>query len=133
MGRKKKVFIHIMKLSDHVRAALLQELETMDEFDGMDLKNVKIVGVEKYTNVSATIAPAIYNLRKYISQISKDDCFVYGKKELSKILGISRPTLNKWIQEGVITECRHKYINLENILFQLSQYFMIKKETDKIY
>ena len=103
MARRGKTSIHLQDLSEPVQEALLQDLRKMDKFNDIDLNSVVVTGTQKLIEVSTAIPEATDNLRMYLEATPPDDAYVYGKRMLCDVLKISRPTLDRWIKEGIIT------------------------------
>ncbi len=127
MARRGKTSIRLQDLSEPVQEALLQDLRKMDKFNDIDLNSVVVTGTQKLIEVSTAIPEAADNLRMYLEATPPDDAYVYGKRALCDVLKISRPTLDKWIKEGVITSSgwvynsgfSNRFIDLSAILEQL--------------
>lgn len=103
MARRGKTSIHLQDLSEPVQEALLLDLRKMDKFNDIDLNSVVVTGTQKLIEVSTAIPEAADNLRMYLEATPPDDAYVYGKRMLCDVLKISRPTLDRWIKEGIIT------------------------------
>lgn len=133
MARRKKVSIRIQDLSKSLQELLLQDLKGKDQFNDVNLSTIVIVGTQKLIEVSKNINRAFSDLRKYMKSKSDDELYVYGKTGLCKVLKISRPTLDKWIQEGIIKHhdgLEHNVVNLKYVAKQLRE--AVEKNSEKI-
>jgi predicted DNA-binding transcriptional regulator AlpA len=70
---------------------------------------------KKYTPQIRDIDRAINNLTRYLTNNPNSIETVNGeslvsKKQIAKMLKISRPTLDKWIKEGFITPIKSKFL-----------------------
>lgn len=99
--RKKTFPLSDLKCFD----TILAELQSMPEFEDFDIGNA-IVSIKqckpKYTAKSENIETAIKNLKKHIEKQGTDKFTELTKQEMSALLGISRPTLDRWIEAEII-------------------------------
>jgi predicted XRE-type DNA-binding protein len=84
-----------------------------------DMTTIEISVKKKIIPHIQDIDKAIDNLKRYM-MVNKEFIQVFNgeamvsKKDIAKMLKISRPTLNKWIKDGFITPVKSKIIsNLE--------------------
>ena len=88
--------------------AIVEELQKNPELADYDMGTIEISVKKKITPRIQNIDLAINNLKRYIAvnkehfQDINGEMIVY-KKELARMLKISRPTLDKWIREKFIT------------------------------
>ena len=84
---------------------IVSELQKNPELADYDMETIEISVKKKITPRIRNIDKAIDNLTRYIVvnkefiQIVNDEAIV-SKKDIAKMLKISRPTLDKWIREG---------------------------------
>ncbi len=106
MPRRKQYKIPARKME--VYDAIVAELLLNPELTDYDLETIEISVKKKITPRIRDIDKAIDNLKRYISvnkefiQIVNGEAIV-SKKDIAKMLKISRPTLDKWIRDGFIT------------------------------
>ena len=88
--------------------AIVSELQKNPELADYDMETIEISVKKKITPHIRNIDKAIDNLKRYILvnkefiQIVNGEAIV-SKKDIAKMLKISRPTLDKWIRDGFIT------------------------------
>ncbi|WP_436417579.1 hypothetical protein KCV26_15635 [Petrimonas sulfuriphila] len=84
---------------------IVLELKSMPEFEDFDIGNA-IVSIKQrkpvYTAKPESIETAIKNLEKYIEKNGTDKFAELTKQDMSALLGISRPTLDRWIEAEII-------------------------------
>ena len=106
MPRRKQFKIPARQTS--VYEAIVSELQKNPELVDYDMETIEISVKKKITPRIRDIDKAINNLRRYISvnkefiQVVNGEAIV-SKKDIAKMLKISRPTLDKWIRDGFIT------------------------------
>ena len=87
--------------------AIVAELQKNPELADYDMETIEISVKKKITPRIRNIDKAIDSLKRYIAvnkefiQIVNGEAIV-SKKDIAKMLKISRPTLDKWIREGFI-------------------------------
>ena len=131
MGRRKVIVVPIRML--HCYEQIIEELQTLPEFADFNLdEGVVHFKGKKVAAIIRDIDKAIYNLKEYES-INRHLIPTYKGKQLirrghlAKVLGISRPTLNKWIKNDFITPSTSLYLPgeffpLDEVLKQLILY-----------
>jgi predicted DNA-binding transcriptional regulator AlpA len=87
---------------------IVSELQKIPELAGYDMETIEISVKKKITPRIRNIDKAISNLARYLAANKEYIPTVNGevlvsKKEIAKMLKISRPTLDKWIKEKFIT------------------------------
>ncbi len=106
MPRRKQYKIPARQTS--IYEAIVSELQKNPELADYDMETIEISVKKKITPRIRDIDKAIDNLKRYISvnrefiQIVNGEAIV-SKKDIAKMLKISRPTLDKWIRDGFIT------------------------------
>ncbi len=106
MPRRKQYKISARKME--VYDAIVVELQKNPELAEYDMETIEISVKKKITPRIQNIDKAITNLERYIVvnkefiQIIDGEAIV-SKKDIAKMLKISRPTLDKWIRDGFIT------------------------------
>lgn len=99
--RKKNLPLSDLKCFD----TILSELQSMPEFEDFDIENAILTVKQRkqpYTAKPENIETAIKNLGKHIEKHGTDRFEKMTKQEMSALLGISRPTLDRWIEAEII-------------------------------
>lgn len=87
--------------------SIVAELQKNSELADYDMESIEISVKKKITPQIRNIDKAINNLKRYIAvnqefiQIINGEAIV-SKKDIAKMMKISRPTLDKWIKDGFI-------------------------------
>lgn len=87
---------------------IVAELQQNPELADYDMDTIEISIKKKFTPRIQNIDLAIANLKRYLAinneqiQIINREMIV-AKKDIARMLKISRPTLDKWIRDGFIT------------------------------
>ena len=106
MPRRKQYKISARQTT--IYETIVAELQKNPELADYDMETIEISVKKKITPRIRDIDKAIDNLKRYISvnkefiQIVNGEAIV-SKKDIAKMLKISRPTLDKWIRDGFIT------------------------------
>ena len=129
MPRPKTIRIHATTLKAWQN--LLNELREHPQFKNCDFSSIYIVSKERMPE------PVIKDVEKPITRIER---FIINngnqevsKKKLCEIMKISRPTLNKWIDDGFIFEGNKKEpwslqkFDLKKVAFELREQKNITK------
>ena len=94
---------------------IVAELQRNPELADYDMETIEISVKKKITPRIRNIDKAIDNLTRYIVvnkefiQIVNGEAIV-SKKDIAKMLKISRPTLDKWIREGFVSPTKSKVL-----------------------
>ena len=105
MPRRKQYKISARQTAIH--DTIVSELQKNPELADYDMETIEISVKKKITPRIRNIDKAIDNLKRYIAvnkefiQIVNGEAIV-SKKDIAKMLRISRPTLDKWIRDGFI-------------------------------
>ena len=105
MPRRKQYKILARQTAIH--DTIVSELQKNPELADYDMETIEISVKKKITPRILNIDKAIDNLTRYIAvnkefiQIVNGEAIV-SKKDIAKMLRISRPTLDKWIRDGFI-------------------------------
>lgn len=87
--------------------SIVAELQKNSELADYDMETIEISVKKKITPQIRNIDKAINDLKRYIAvnqefiQIINGEAIV-SKKDIAKMMKISRPTLDKWIKDGFI-------------------------------
>lgn len=107
---------------------LLSEMATMPELVDFDIETAVITVKQRkpdYTPKPENIKNAILNLKRYTTKNNTDTTEEISKQKMSIMLGISRPTLDKWIKAGVIrTEVIEVFRGIEIEVFTANSILM---------
>lgn len=113
MPRRKQYKISARQTAIH--DTIVSELQKNPELADYDMETIEISVKKKITPRIRDIDKAIDNLKRYIVvnkefiQIVNDEAIV-SKKDIAKMLKISRPTLDKWIREGFVSPTKSKVL-----------------------
>lgn len=107
---------------------VLSELGSMPDLIDFDIETAVITVKQRkpdYTPKPENIKTAILNLKRYITKNNIDTSKEISKQKMSIMLGISRPTLDKWIEAGIIrTEVIEVYRGIEIEAFTANSILM---------
>lgn len=114
MPRRKqyKILAREMEIYDTIVA----ELQKNPELAGYDMGTIELSVKKKITPRIQNIDRAMRNLERYIVvnkefiQVVNGETIVL-KKDIVKMLKISRPTLNKWIKDGFVSSVKSKVMD----------------------
>ncbi len=87
---------------------IVAELQQNPELADYDMDTIEISVKKKFTPRIQNIDVAIDNLKRYLV-INKEHIqiingeMIVAKKDIARMLKITRPTLDKWIRDGFIT------------------------------
>ncbi|MDP3432944.1 MAG: hypothetical protein Q8T04_08280 [Bacteroidota bacterium] len=104
---------------------IVAELQQNPELADYDMETIEISVKKKITPRIQNIDLAITNLKRYIAinreliQTVNGEMIV-SKKEIARMLKISRPTLDKWIREEFITPVQSSVLK-DTIIFPPDQ------------
>lgn len=103
MPRRKKIQIAVSDLK--IKDSLIAELKDNPLFEGYDLSTVTVWAVAFSPPpkiIKKNLDKAIKNLKHSIGRKGELDLIV-RKSELAKAIGISRPTIDRWCKDGLIS------------------------------
>ncbi|KOH45965.1 MerR family transcriptional regulator [Sunxiuqinia dokdonensis] len=106
MPRRKQYKISARQTA--IYKTIVSELQKNPELADYDMETIEISVKKKITPRIQDVDKAIRNLTTYVA-VNKEFIKTFegetivSKKEIAKILKISRPTLDKWIREKFIT------------------------------
>ena len=104
---------------------IVAELQQNPELADYDMETIQISVKKKITPRIQNIDLAIANLKRYIA-VNKEHIqtingeMIVSKKEIVRMLKISRPTLDKWIREKFIIPVQSSVL-LDTIIFPPDQ------------
>lgn len=100
MSRPRKLTLPISDLKSF--KTLKSELQSLPELENYDIDESVLIFKEKYSYKvrPKNIQKAIDRLSYYAGRSKKQE--VFTRQDFCNLLGISRPTLRKWINESII-------------------------------
>jgi len=129
MPRRQQITIPIEKLS--VFESLIEELSENPLLEDYDLDTVQLTILKKKSPPRIKdVDKAIENLKWYVAaNSSRIEMFeghqITNKKDLAKMMKVSRPTLDKWISDGFIQPKRltrsFEIYQIDSVLEQLEK------------
>lgn len=132
MPRRKEIKINSLELE--CSGDIIRELKADPRFENCDFSTLTLsVKENKLPAKIMDVRKAISNLKHFMAVKGNSIEVVGGKQvirkhELSKMLKISRPTLDKWIKEGFISHGDTKIFigqeifNAQDVIQQLSKH-----------
>lgn len=105
MPRPRKITIPLRSLECF--ETIEWELQSMPGLEDFDINNAAVTLKQRkppYTVKPENLEKALESLREYISMNNITEPVELSKKQMSDILGISRPTVDKWINAGFIQQ-----------------------------
>jgi len=121
MARPRKYTFPLSDLEGFEKIRL--ELESKPELDGFDIENGIITLKQRkqsYIAQPENLKRAIVSLERYISRNGITEPVELSKREMSDILCISRPTVDKWIDAEII---KAEVTEITNDKFSSIQYY----------
>ena len=113
MPRRKLTTINLKELkSYHI---LIDELRSNPAYADKDLTTLKLTVFNSYEAIIKDADKAIDYLQHYVAakkgaiKLFQDEQII-TRRQLAKMLGISRQTLTAWIDKGFITPLKSKYL-----------------------
>ena len=103
MPRRKKIHIAVSELK--TKDSLIAELKGNPLFEGYDLSTLTVSAVVTSPPpkiLKENLEKAIKNLKHHIAGRSELDLIV-RKNDLAKAIGVSRPTIDRWCNDGFIS------------------------------
>ena len=110
MPRWKQIKIQAKDTS--IYSQIVSELSKNPELaEGYDMDSIEITIKKKHQPYIQNVDRAILNLQRYYAANKQyietlDGWQIISKKDLAKMMRVSRPTLDKWIENGFITPDR---------------------------
>ncbi len=95
---------------------VVAELQQNPELADYDMGTIEISIKKKFTPRIQNIDLAIDNLKRYLA-INKEHIqiingeMIVAKKDIARMLKITRPTLDKWIRDGFITPVQSRFLS----------------------
>jgi DNA-binding transcriptional regulator YiaG len=123
MPRRKQYKISARQTA--IYGVIVAELQQNPELADYDMGTIEISIKKKITPRIQNIDLAIANLKRYLA-INRDHIqilngeMIVSKKEIARMLKISRPTLDKWIREEFVTPVQSSVLR-DTIIFPPDQ------------
>ena len=111
MPRRRKIEIKASELECY--ETLVAELSKRTEFANFDAESLRVWAYESYEQELQGVDKALRNLDYWLAA-HRNDLFITNmqgerllcKQDLAKALGISRPTLDRWLKSKWLQGCR---------------------------
>ena len=111
MPRRRKIEIKASELECY--ETLVAELSKREEFANFDAESLRVWAYESYDQELKGVDKALRNLDRWIA-VRQNDLYLTNiqgerllcKQDLAKALGITRPTLDRWLKSKWLKGCR---------------------------
>ena len=111
MPRRRKIEIKASELECY--ETLVAELSKREEFANFDAGSLRVWAYESYEQELKGVDKALRNLDRWLAA-HRNDLYltnIHGerllcKQDLAKALGITRPTLDRWLSSKWLKDCR---------------------------
>ena len=111
MSRRRKIEIKASELECY--ETLVAELSKREEFANFDAESLRVWAYESYEQELKGVDKALRNLDRWLAA-HRNDLFITNmqgerllcKQDLAKALGITRPTLDRWLKSKWLKDCR---------------------------
>lgn len=111
MPRRRKIEIKASKLECY--EMLVAELSRREEFANFDAESLRMWAYESYEQELKGVDKALHNLDRWLAA-HRNELYLTNfqgerllcKQELAKALGITRPTLDRWLKSKWLKGCR---------------------------
>ena len=122
MPRRRKIEIKASELECYDK--LVAELSKREEFASFDAGSLRVWAYESYEQELKGVNKALRNLdhwlaahrnEPYLTNIQGERLLC--KQELAKALGITRPTLDRWLKSKWLKDCRDHSRTEDNIYY----------------
>ena len=122
MPRRRKIEIKASELECY--ETLVAELCRREEFADFDAKSLRVWAYESYEQELKGVDKALRNLDRWIAA-HRNDLYLTNiqgerllcKQDLAKALGITRPTLDRWLKSKWLKDCRDHSRTEDNIYY----------------
>ena len=122
MSRRRKIEIKASELECF--ETLVAELSKREEFADFDLESLRVWAYESYEQELKGVDKALRNLDRWLAAHRNELCLtnfqgerLLCKQELAKALGITRPTLDRWLKSKWLQGCRDHSRTEDNIYY----------------
>ena len=122
MSRRRKIEIKASELECY--ETLVAELSKREEFANFDAESLRVWAYESYEQELKGVDKALRNLDRWIAA-HQNDLYLTNiqgerllcKQDLAKALGITRPTLDRWLKSKWLQGCRDYSRTEDNIYY----------------
>ena len=122
MPRRRKIEIKASELECY--ETLVAELSKREEFANFDAGSLRVWAYESYEQELKGVDKALRNLDRWLAA-HRNDLYltnIHGerllcKQDLAKALGITRPTLDRWLKSKWLQGCRDHSRTEDNIYY----------------
>ena len=122
MPRRRKIEIKVSELECY--ETLVAELSKRTEFANFDAESLRVWAYESYEQELKGVDKALRNLDRWIAA-HRNDLYLTNiqgerllcKHDLAKALGITRPTLDRWLKSKWLQGCRDYSRTEDNIYY----------------
>lgn len=122
MPRRRKIEIKASELECYDK--LVAELSKREEFANFDAESLRVWAYESYEQELKGVDKALRNLDRWLAA-HRNDLYltnIHGerllcKQDLAKALGITRPTLDRWLKSKWLLGCRDHSRTEDNIYY----------------
>lgn len=122
MPRRRKIEIKASVLECF--EALVAELSRREEFANFDAESLRVWAYESYEQELKGVDKALHNLDRWLAA-HRNELYLTNfqgerllcKQELAKALGITRPTLDRWLKSKWLLDCRDHSRTEDNIYY----------------
>ena len=122
MPRRRKIEIKASVLECF--ETLIAELNKREEFADFDLESLRVWAYESYEQELKGVDKALRNLDRWLAA-HRNELYLTNfqgerllcKQELAKALGITRPTLDRWLKSKWLKDCRDHSRTEDNIYY----------------
>ena len=122
MPRRRKIEIKASELECYDK--LVAELSKREEFANFDAESLRVWAYESYEQELKGVDKALRNLDRWLAA-HRNDLYltnIHGerllcKQDLAKALGITRPTLDRWLKSKCLQGCRDHSRTEDNIYY----------------
>ena len=122
MSRRRKIEIKASELECY--EMLIAELSKREEFADFDAESLRVWAYESYEQELKGVDKALRNLDRWLAA-HRNELHITNvqgerllcKQELAKALGITRPTLDRWLKSKWLKDCRDHSRTEDNIYY----------------
>ena len=122
MPRRRKIEIKVSELECY--ETLVAELSRRVEFVDFDMASLRVWAYESYEQELKGVDKALRNLDRWLAA-HRNELHITNvqgerllcKQELAKALGITRPTLDRWLKSKWLKDCRDHSRTEDNIYY----------------
>ena len=122
MPRRRKIEIKASELGCY--EILVAELSKREEFADFDVESLRVWAYESYEQELKGVDKALHNIDRWLAA-HRNELYLtifqgerlLCKQELAKALGVTRPTLDRWLKSKWLQDCRDHSRTEDNIYY----------------